>query len=100
MSHATGSVPGTRVMIAFMVPVWFAMAGWYSYMKVQITPAATAEIAIGKNSAALTSAPYLSRSARTAMSRPTSADSDGSRTTQRAVFFSAILVTGSLSVVA
>ena len=53
-----------------MVPVCGSPGGWYSYMKSQIRPRATDEIAIGMKISDLTNCSYLTRSNRTASISP------------------------------
>src|SRR5690606_130649 len=66
---ATGSPP-RAVMMAFTRPIWTCPGGSYSYIKPQITPAPTKEIAMGMKIMALARDSYFTRSARTANNRP------------------------------
>ena len=71
-SQALGLKPGTsaessRVDGAHLLRPG---VGWKSYMNFQMMPAATKEMAIGRNTRALATASYLTRSARRAMSSP------------------------------
>src|SRR5689334_7115802 len=77
--------PPAPVTIAFTVP----MSGLNSYMKRQITDAATNEMAMGMKIADLAMASYRTRVARTAINRPMMTVPAGYRMSQRTLLSNA-----------
>ena len=86
-------LPAIAFLTVFLVyptiaTIWrslFDRRGLKSYMSRQMTPAATADMAIGRKMIDLTATSYLTRSANTAISRPRPTTSAGSTIAHRAL---------------
>ena len=73
----------SQTQIAFITPVWVSPGGRAMYMKRQMIPAPTNEIAIGRKIRDLATFSPLDRSASTATPRPSAVDREVTTTTHQ-----------------